>query len=124
MRTAGWPSARSPTCASRSMASGTGSICSTPPSAGADFLHEVRHLPFSSLPLHPDLLRAIKEMGFVRPTPIQAEAIPPALAGQDVLACAETGSGKTAAFLLPLLHRLLASPRGKSGALVLVPTRE
>ena len=64
-------------------------------------------MPFTSLKLHPNLLKGIKELGFARPTPIQADAIPPALAGQDVLACAMTGSGKTAAFLLPILHRLI-----------------
>ena len=63
-------------------------------------------------------------MGFVRPTPIQAEALPPALAGKDVLACAQTGSGKTAAFLLPIVHALIAKPRGTTRALVLAPTRE
>jgi ATP-dependent RNA helicase RhlE len=63
-------------------------------------------------------------MGFARPTPIQADAIPPALAGKDVLACAQTGSGKTAAFLLPILHALIPKPRGTTRALVLAPTRE
>jgi ATP-dependent RNA helicase RhlE len=63
-------------------------------------------------------------MGFVRPTPIQADTIPPGLAGNDVLASAETGSGKTAAFLLPILHRLIGVPRGTTRALVLAPTRE
>jgi ATP-dependent RNA helicase RhlE len=63
-------------------------------------------------------------MGFVRPTPIQADAIPPALAGKDVLACAQTGSGKTAAFLLPVVHALIQKPRGTTRALVLAPTRE
>ncbi len=81
-------------------------------------------MPFSPLKLHPDLLRGIKELGFARPTPIQAEAIPPALAGRDVLACAMTGSGKTAAFLLPIMHRLVDRPRGTTRALVLTPTRE
>ncbi|HEV2084297.1 MAG TPA: DEAD/DEAH box helicase [Gemmatimonadales bacterium] len=81
-------------------------------------------VPFTSLKLHPNLLKGIKELGFVRPTPIQAEAVPPALAGQDVLACAMTGSGKTAAFLLPILHRLIDKPRGATRALVLTPTRE
>ena len=64
-------------------------------------------MPFSSLKLHPSLLRAIKELGFTRPTPIQADAIPPALEGRDLLACAMTGSGKTAAFLLPIVHKLI-----------------
>ena len=81
-------------------------------------------MPFTSLKLHPSLLKGIKELGFVRPTPIQVEAVPPALAGQDVLACAMTGSGKTAAFLLPVLHRLIDRPRGATRALVLTPTRE
>src|SRR6185437_3144518 len=63
-------------------------------------------------------------LGFTRPTPIQADAIPPALAGRDVLACAQTGSGKTAAFLLPILDHLLTRPRGTTRALILTPTRE
>ena len=74
-------------------------------------------MPFSSFGLHPDLLRGVKEMGFTRPTPIQQDAIPPALEGRDVLACAMTGSGKTAAFVLPILHRLMAKPRGATRAL-------
>jgi ATP-dependent RNA helicase RhlE len=81
-------------------------------------------MPFSSLHLHADLLKGIRELGFARPTPIQAEAIPPALAGKDLLACAQTGSGKTAAFLLPILHRLIDKPRRTTRALVLTPTRE
>ena len=81
-------------------------------------------MPFSTLKLHPNLQKGIKELGFTRPTPIQADAIPPALAGRDVLACAMTGSGKTAAFLLPILHKLIDRPRGTTRALVLTPTRE
>ena len=81
-------------------------------------------MPFSSLQLHASLLRAIKELGFARPTGVQSDAIPPALAGRDVLACAATGSGKTAAFLLPILHALIDRPRGTTRALVLTPTRE
>jgi ATP-dependent RNA helicase RhlE len=81
-------------------------------------------VPFTALGLHPSLLRAVREMGFVRPTPIQAATIPGALAGRDVLASAETGSGKTAAFLLPILHSIIGKPRGSTRALVLVPTRE
>ena len=69
-------------------------------------------------------MKGIRELGFARPTPIQAEAIPPALAGRDLLACAQTGSGKTAAFLLPILHRLIDKPRRTTRALVLTPTRE
>ncbi|HEX7025434.1 MAG TPA: DEAD/DEAH box helicase [Gemmatimonadales bacterium] len=81
-------------------------------------------MAFSSLKLHPTLQKAIKELGFARPTPIQADAIPPAMAGRDVLACAMTGSGKTAAFLLPILHKLIDRPRGTTRALVITPTRE
>jgi ATP-dependent RNA helicase RhlE len=81
-------------------------------------------VPFTSLALHADLLTGIRELGFVRPTPIQVEAIPAAMSGRDVLACAQTGSGKTAAFLLPILHRLIGKPRRTTRALVLTPTRE
>ncbi|MCA0375478.1 MAG: DEAD/DEAH box helicase [Gemmatimonadetes bacterium] len=79
---------------------------------------------FSALQLHPSLLQGLKDLGFARPTPIQGEAIPPALEGKDVLACAMTGSGKTYAFLLPILHQLITKPRGHTRALVLTPTRE
>jgi len=79
---------------------------------------------FSTFGLDADLLRGVRELGFTRPTPIQQEALPPALAGRDVLACAMTGTGKTAAFMLPTLQRLKGKPRGSTRALVLTPTRE
>ena len=81
-------------------------------------------MSFESTELHPDLLRGIKALGFEKPTPIQTAAIPPAMAGRDLLACAQTGSGKTAAFLLPILHQLMDQPRGTTRALVVTPTRE
>jgi ATP-dependent RNA helicase RhlE len=81
-------------------------------------------MSFASLHVHPDLLKGIRELGFTRPTPIQAEAVPPALDGRDLLACAQTGSGKTIAFLLPVLHRLLHKSRRTTRALILTPTRE
>ena len=81
-------------------------------------------LAFSTLELHPNLIRGIDDLGFTTPTPIQSEAIPHALVGRDLLACAATGSGKTAAFLLPILHKLIAEPRGTTRALVMAPTRE
>ena len=79
---------------------------------------------FASFGLSAELLRGIQDLGFVEPTPIQIQAIPPAMAGRDVLACAMTGSGKTAAFLLPILQRFGEKPSGATRALVLTPTRE
>jgi ATP-dependent RNA helicase RhlE len=79
---------------------------------------------FDTLGLGPASLRAVRELGFTTPTPVQAAAIPAALAGKDVLASAQTGTGKTAAFGLPLLERLAALPRKQTRALVLAPTRE
>src|SRR6266566_2767094 len=76
-------------------------------------------MPFTSFGLHPDLLKGIRELGFTRPTPIQEQAIPPALEGRDLLACAMTGSGKTAAFLLPILHRLIGTPTRELAAQIL-----
>jgi len=81
-------------------------------------------MSFSELSLHPSLLASTRALGFEQPTPIQAAAIPSAIAGEDILACAETGSGKTAAFGIPILQRLLPGPRGRARALVLAPTRE
>src|SRR2546428_9692208 len=81
-------------------------------------------MSFASFGLPRDLLRAVDALGFATATPIQQAAIPPALAGRDVLACAMTGSGKTAAFLLPILQALIGRPRGVTRALILAPTRE
>jgi len=81
-------------------------------------------MPFSKLGLHPSLVQAVRDMRYEEPTPVQAEAIPAVLAGRDLIATAQTGTGKTAAFLLPILHRLLARPRNVTQALVLTPTRE
>ncbi|MEY4932234.1 MAG: ATP-dependent helicase rhlE [Pseudomonadota bacterium] len=83
-------------------------------------------MSFASLGLSPELLSAIDERGYTEPTPVQLEAIPAVLAGQDIWACAQTGSGKTAAFALPLLERVLRAHRDghRVRSLVLVPTRE
>src|SRR5437870_4587714 len=81
-------------------------------------------MPFTTLNLHPTLLQGLKDLGFRRPTSIQAAAIPPGLEGRDLIASAMTGSGKTAAFLLPILHKLIPRTRGATRALVLTPTRE
>jgi len=79
---------------------------------------------FERFGLHESLLRGIRDAGFDAPWPIQVETIPAGLAGRDVLGLAMTGTGKTAAFALPLLHRLLAGHRKQPRALVLAPTRE
>ena len=82
---------------------------------------------FSELELDENLLEALQDKGFTRPTAIQAAAIPPALDGRDILGSAPTGTGKTAAYLLPALQHLLDFPRKKSGPpriLILTPTRE
>jgi len=81
-------------------------------------------MPFSRFGLNADLLRGVSDLGFTQPTPIQLAAIPPAVQGRDVLASAMTGTGKTAAFVLPALHRLAGKTRGKTRVLVLTPTRE
>src|SRR5437867_2128227 len=81
-------------------------------------------MPFEALGLHPLLVQATREMRYVEPTPVQAEAIPVILAGQDLIATAQTGTGKTAAFLLPILHQLLGLPHRTTQALVITPTRE
>ena len=80
---------------------------------------------FAALPLRPELLHELASLGYEEPTPIQAEAIPPLVEGRDLLGQAATGTGKTAAFALPVLQRLAAGPRGPDPvALVLAPTRE
>src|SRR2546426_269914 len=81
-------------------------------------------MPFAALGLAPELVRAVADEGYAHPTPIQSEAIPLALAGRDLIGSAQTGTGKTAAFVLPILQRLAPGPRGTLRALVLVPTRE
>ncbi len=83
-------------------------------------------IAFDSLGLHADLLRGIHDLGFLHPTPVQREAIPHILAGRDLIGCAQTGTGKTAAFVLPILHRLMQSTRHHQHprALVISPTRE
>ncbi len=83
------------------------------------------HTAFSDLGLRPELLKALAGLGYEEPTPIQREAIPPLLEGRDLLGQAATGTGKTAAFALPVLQRLTREGRGtEPAALVLVPTRE
>ena len=77
---------------------------------------------FSSFKLHPKIAAGVNALGYKIPTPIQVQAIPPILAGKDVMGLAQTGTGKTAAFVLPILERLLPGPRGKVRALIIAPT--
>ena len=79
---------------------------------------------FHALGLSEGLLQDLVTAGFTSPTPIQEQAIPPALAGRDVIGCAQTGTGKTAAFIIPIVERLAALPKGQPQALILAPTRE
>jgi ATP-dependent RNA helicase RhlE len=83
-------------------------------------------MSFSELGLSAELLRAVAEQGYTEPTPVQSQAIPPILEGRDMLAGAQTGTGKTAGFTLPLLQRLSAAPHNRRSlrALILTPTRE
>lgn len=79
---------------------------------------------FEELSLAPELLQAVRDAGYEQPTPIQAQAIPLVLRGRDVIGLAQTGTGKTAAFTLPIVHRLLGGPERRVRALVITPTRE
>lgn len=81
-------------------------------------------MSFDEFQFHPQIIAGIKACGYTSPTPIQRQAMPPILAGRDILGLAQTGTGKTAAFVLPLLQRLQAGPRKKVRALIVAPTRE
>ena len=84
-------------------------------------------MTFAELGLNAQLLQAVTDCGYTEPTPVQALAIPLALAGRDLIASAQTGTGKTAAFVLPALQRLstfVSCPKGAPRVLVLAPTRE
>ncbi len=79
---------------------------------------------FESFNLHPSIMDGVRAMGYVTPTPIQEKAIPPVMQGRDLIGLAQTGTGKTAAFVLPILQRLLRGPRGRVRVLIISPTRE
>jgi ATP-dependent RNA helicase RhlE len=81
-------------------------------------------LDFTSFTFHPSITSGIEAAGYAQPTPIQAQAIGPVMQGSDVLGIAQTGTGKTAAFVLPLLNRLVKADPGRVRALVIAPTRE
>ncbi len=93
-------------------------------SAGSAERRERKQMNFTAFNLHPDVAAGIREAGYTEPTPIQAQAIPSVLQGRDVMGLAQTGTGKTAAFALPILHRLMQGRRAHVRALVVAPTRE
>ncbi|HEY1956568.1 MAG TPA: DEAD/DEAH box helicase [Polyangiaceae bacterium] len=93
----------------------------------AEIAERIAASPFASLGLSEPILRAVLDEGYAEPTPIQAEVVALALAGRDLVACAQTGTGKTAAFVMPILQRLTAEPAPRPApirALVVTPTRE
>ena len=80
---------------------------------------------FTEFGLHPDLLEGIDASGYENATPVQEQVIPPILEGRDIIASAQTGTGKTAAFLLPMIHKMLEhKSEGLTRAIIIVPTRE
>ena len=79
---------------------------------------------FETFNLHPSVMAGVRALGYVTPTPIQIKSIPPIMQGRDVIGLAQTGTGKTAAFALPILQRLLQGPRGCVRVLIISPTRE
>jgi ATP-dependent RNA helicase RhlE len=95
-----------------------------PPPITPELSEAITGSPFTSLGLVAPIVRAALEQQYTQPSPVQSQVIPHALAGRDVLACAQTGTGKTAAFVLPLLQSLARSESGSIRALILTPTRE
>jgi ATP-dependent RNA helicase RhlE len=81
-------------------------------------------MSFETFNLHPSIMAGVRALGYTKPTPIQLQAIPPIMQGRDIIGLAQTGTGKTAAFVLPILQRLLQGPRGRTRALIISPTRE
>jgi len=79
---------------------------------------------FETFNFHPRVMAGVRALGYITPTPIQLKSIPPIMQGRDLIGLAQTGTGKTAAFVLPVLQRLLQCPRGRVGALIISPTRE
>jgi ATP-dependent RNA helicase RhlE len=81
-------------------------------------------MSFETFNFHPSIMAGVRALGYTKPTPIQLQAIPPIMHGRDIIGLAQTGTGKTAAFVLPILQRLLQGPRGRTRALIISPTRE
>jgi ATP-dependent RNA helicase RhlE len=81
-------------------------------------------MSFETFDFHPSIMAGVRALGYVTPTPIQLQSIPPIMQGRDLIGLAQTGTGKTAAFVLPILQRLLTGPRDDVRALIISPTRE
>jgi ATP-dependent RNA helicase RhlE len=81
-------------------------------------------MSFETFSFHPSIMVGVRALGYITPTPIQLKSIPPIMQGRDLIGLAQTGTGKTAAFVLPILQRLLKGPRGRLRALIISPTRE
>ncbi len=81
-------------------------------------------MSFETFNFHPSIMAGVRALGYVTPTPIQLQSIPPIMQGRDLIGLAQTGTGKTAAFVLPILQRLMQGPRGRVRALIISPTRE
>ena len=81
-------------------------------------------MSFQTFDFHPNIMSGVEALGYTTPTPIQAQTIPPIMEGRDLIGLAQTGTGKTAAFVLPILQRLMTGPRGIIRALIVSPTRE
>jgi ATP-dependent RNA helicase RhlE len=81
-------------------------------------------MSFETFNFHPSIMAGVRALGYTKPTPIQLQAIPPIMQGRDIIGLAQTGTGKTAAFVLPILQRLIKGPRGRVRALIISPTRE
>ena len=81
-------------------------------------------MSFESFNLNTKVMSGVRAQGYTTPTPIQLKSIPEIMRGRDIIGLAQTGTGKTAAFVLPVLHRLISCPRGQVRALIISPTRE
>jgi ATP-dependent RNA helicase RhlE len=81
-------------------------------------------MSFETFNFHPSIMAGVRALGYTKPTPIQLQAIPPIMQERDIIGLAQTGTGKTAAFVLPILQRLLQGPRGRTRVLIISPTRE
>jgi ATP-dependent RNA helicase RhlE len=79
---------------------------------------------FENLGLHPKIMSGVRDLGYTELTPIQIKAIPPAMEGKDIIGLAQTGTGKTAAYVIPIIQRLMNSPKKQVGAVIVTPTRE